>query len=143
MLTQRVVDIVEPAANAPGCPKQCRALHARGRTDFTIAVARTSMIRSQLIARLAQQRDALSLGDIEAAVKTMLEHMAGHLAGGGRIEIRGFGSLTLRHHRARIARNPRTGEPVARPASHVVHFKPGKALRERVDARGAHKRRGK
>ena len=93
------------------------------------------MIRSQLIARLAQQREHLSGWDVEAAVNTMLEHMGAHLASGGRIEIRGFGSFSLRHHSARRARNPRTGEPVARPARYVVHFKPGRALRERVDGR--------
>ena len=93
------------------------------------------MTRSQLIARLAQQRGALSRWDVEAAVKTMLEHMAGHLADGGRIEIRDFGSFSLRYRRARLGRNPRTGAPVAKPAGHAVHFKAGKALRERVDAR--------
>ena len=61
--------------------------------------------------------------------------MTGHLAGGGRIEMRDFGSFSVRYRRARLGRNPRTGAPVARPAGHVVHFKVGKALRERVDAR--------
>ena len=92
------------------------------------------MRRSQLIARLAQQRESLSRGDVEAAVKMMLEHMGGHLAGGGRIEIRGFGSFSVRYRRPRLARNPRTEATVAVPAQHAVHFKPGKALRERVDA---------
>ena len=93
------------------------------------------MIRSQLIARLAQHREALSRSDIEAAVKTMLEHMGEHLASGGRIEIRDFGSFSVRYRRPRLGRNPRTGAAVARPAGHVVHFKPGRALRERVDGR--------
>ena len=86
------------------------------------------------MARLAQQRETLARVDVEAAVKTMLDHMAEHLAGGGRIEIRGFGSFSLRYHRARFGRNPRTGAPVAKPAEYAVHFKPGKALRERVNA---------
>ena len=94
------------------------------------------MRRSQLIARLAQQCESLSHGDVEAAVKMMLEHMGGHLAGGGRIEIRGFGSFSVRYRRPRLARNPRTGAAVAVPVQHAVHFKPGKALRERVDDRG-------
>ena len=93
------------------------------------------MIRSQLIARIAQHCEHLSHGDVERAVKTMLGHMAEHLASGERIEIRGFGSFSLRRHRARRARNPRTGSPVVIPARHVVHFVPGKALRKRVDAR--------
>jgi integration host factor subunit beta len=32
-----------------------------------------------------------------------------------------------------MGRNPKTGESVALPGKHVPHFKPGKALRERVD----------
>ena len=94
------------------------------------------MNRSQLIARLAQQRESLPHGDVEAAVKTMLEHMTGHLADGGRIEIRGFGSFSVRYRRPWLGRDPRTGAAVAVPVKHAVHFKPGKALRERVDARG-------
>ena len=101
----------------------------------TEVAANALMTRSQLIARIAQQREHLSLGDVELAVKTMLEHMAEHLASGERIEIRDFGSFSLSHHRARHARNPRTGSPVAIPARYVLHFVPGKALRERVAAR--------
>ena len=92
------------------------------------------MTRSQLIARLAKRRESLSNADVEVAVKSMLEHLAEHLAGGGRIEIRGFGSFSLRPRRARLARNPRTGAPVSTPAEYVVHFKPGKALRDAVRA---------
>ena len=92
------------------------------------------MTRSQLIARLAKRRESLSNADVEVAVKSMLEHLAEHLAGGGRIEIRGFGSFSLRPRRARLARNPRTGAPVSTPAGHAVHFRPGKALREAVRA---------
>ena len=63
----------------------------------------------------------------------MLEHMAERLAGGGRIEIRGFGSFTPRLRRARVGRNPRTGTLVSFPARYAVHFKPGMGLRQRVD----------
>ena len=59
--------------------------------------------------------------------------MAECLAGGGRIEIRGFGSFTLRFRRARVGRNPKTGTPVSLPARYAPYFKPGKRLRERVN----------
>ena len=101
----------------------------------TEVVANALMTRSQLIARIAQQREYLSRWDVEIAVKTMLGHMAEHLASGERIEIRDFGSFSLRRHRARRSRNPRTGSPVVIPARYVLHFVAGKALRERVDAR--------
>ena len=96
------------------------------------------MTRSELIHRIAQKPSQLVERDVELAVKMMLEHMAECLAGGGRIEIRGFGSFTLHFRRARVGRNPRTGTPVSFPARHAVYFKPGMKLRERVnrEARG-------
>ena len=54
-------------------------------------------------------------------------------AGGGRIEIRGFGSFSLRFRPAQVARNPRIGTPDLLPARHVPCFKPGKELRECVN----------
>ena len=51
-----------------------------------------------------------------------------------RIEIRGFGSFSIREYRAKQGRNPRTGESVAVDEKKSVHFKAGKELRERVDA---------
>ena len=60
--------------------------------------------------------------------------MADALIKDERIEIRGFGSFNLRHRLPRIARNPKTGEPINSPAKVVVHFKPGKEMKDRVDA---------
>jgi integration host factor subunit beta len=72
--------------------------------------------------------------DLEFAVKTMLERMSDALAEGERIEIRGFGSFCLHFREPRIGRNPKTGKPVAVTGRYVPHFKPGKELRERVNA---------
>ena len=91
------------------------------------------MTKSELIERIAQRQTQLVHRDVELAVKTILEHMAECLAGGGRIEIRGFGSFSLHFRSGRVGRNPKTGTPVSLPAKHVPHFKPGKKLRERVD----------
>lgn len=91
------------------------------------------MTKSELIERIAQKQTHLAYRDVESAVKTILEQMAQWLAGGDRIEIRGFGSFSLHYRPRRLGRNPKTGAPVALPAKHVPHFKPGKELRERVD----------
>ena len=64
----------------------------------------------------------------------MLGQMADALAQGQRIEIRGFGSFDLHHRPPRIARNPKTGEAVNLPAKVAIHFKPGKEMRDRVNA---------
>lgn len=71
--------------------------------------------------------------DVELAVNCMIEQIADTLASGERIEIRDFGSFTVRQRTARIARNPKTGEPVAIPAKAVIHFKPGKQMKDRID----------
>ena len=55
------------------------------------------MTRSQLIERIAHRHSVLDGRDVELAVKMMLEHMTACLAGGGRIEIRGFGSFSLHY----------------------------------------------
>ena len=91
------------------------------------------MTRSELIHRIAQKQSQLVERDVELAVKMMLDQMAACLAGGGRIEIRGFGSLSLRYRHARVGRNPEIRTPVSVPARYAAYLKPGKKLRERVD----------
>ncbi|MEW6647213.1 MAG: integration host factor subunit beta [Pseudomonadota bacterium] len=95
------------------------------------------MTKSELIEILARKQPQLNSKDVELAVKTILEHMAQVLAGGERIEIRGFGSFSLHYRPPRVGRNPKTGESVQLGAKYVPHFKPGKELRERVDQGGA------
>jgi integration host factor subunit beta len=92
------------------------------------------MTKSELIERLAARQTQLSSKDVELAVKTIIEHMAQTLASGERIEIRGFGSFSLHYRAPRIGRNPKTGESVGLSGKYVPHFKPGKELRERVNA---------
>jgi len=91
------------------------------------------MTKSELIDKLAEQQKHLAHLDVELSVKSVLEQMSAALATGERIEIRGFGSFSLHFRAPRMGRNPKTGEAVALPGKHVPHFKPGKALRERVN----------
>lgn len=92
------------------------------------------MTKSELIEILTQRQAHLKADDVDLAVKSLLEMMAGSLASGERIEIRGFGSFSLHFRPPRTGRNPKTGEAVALPGKYVPHFKPGKELRERVTA---------
>ncbi len=94
------------------------------------------MTRSDLVEELAARFAQLGQRDAEYAVKTILDAMGDALALGQRIEIRGFGSFSVSRRAPRIGRNPRSGESVQVPEKRVPHFKPGKALREAVDARG-------
>ncbi len=98
-----------------------------------------SMTKSELIERIVAVQSLMSGSqltskDVELAVKTMIEQMSNALASGERIEIRGFGSFSLHYRAPRIGRNPKTGESVGLSGKYVPHFKPGKELRDRVNA---------
>lgn len=71
--------------------------------------------------------------DIELAINGIIEQLITAISQGTRIEIRGFGGFTLRERQARIARNPKTGDVVNLPRHHILHFKPGLDLRDRVN----------
>ncbi|MFQ6023892.1 MAG: integration host factor subunit beta [Acidiferrobacterales bacterium] len=92
------------------------------------------MTKSELISELAAKQPQLDYRDVELAVKELLAQMSTALAAGQRIEVRGFGSFSLHYRPPRIGRNPKTGASVAVSDKYVPHFKPGKELRERVNA---------
>ena len=91
------------------------------------------MTKSELIDHIAGKQTQLSSKDVELAIRAILENMSQVLSGGGRIEIRGFGSFSLHYRVPRVGRNPKTGTPVALSGKYVPHFKPGKELRDRVN----------
>jgi integration host factor subunit beta len=91
------------------------------------------MIKSELIADLAASMTHLPEQQIADSVSHMLELMSDALTQGKRIEIRGFGSFSIRNRLPRQAHNPKTGEKIITLEKKTPHFKPGKALRERVD----------
>jgi integration host factor subunit beta len=92
---------------------------------------RMSITRSELLERVAA-RQGLSIKEVDGAVKSILDGLIVALAQGKRIEVRGFGSFSLHYRKPRNGRNPKSGVTVELPGKHVVHFKPGKELRERV-----------
>lgn len=92
------------------------------------------MTRSDLVEALASRFGQLAQRDAEFAVKTILDAVSDALVRGHRVEIRGFGSFSINRRPPRVGRNPRSGERVDIPEKRVPHFKPGKALREAVDA---------
>lgn len=75
----------------------------------------------------------LSKKSSEVVVNTFFESIVDSLRRQEKIELRGFGSFKLRHRRARVGRNPKTGARVDVPAKVVPYFKPGKDLRELVN----------
>jgi integration host factor subunit beta len=70
----------------------------------------------------------------ELLVDQIFSCMTQALQQGEGIEIRGFGSFTVREYKSYSGRNPRTGKPVAVPEKRLPFFKVGKELRELVNA---------
>ncbi len=94
------------------------------------------MIRSELVQRLSAENPELRLPEIEALTDCFFDVIIGHLADGGRVELRGFGAFSTRARAARAGRNPRTGDLVDVPAKRVPYFKAGKGMRTRLNASG-------
>ena len=91
------------------------------------------MIKSELIAKLAEENPHLTQRDIERVVGVILERMIQALENGGRVELRGFGALSVRSRDARAGRNPRTGATIKIKAAKVPKFRPGKALKDALN----------
>jgi integration host factor subunit beta len=92
------------------------------------------MIRSELVQKLANENPSLTVQEVERIVDLFFKEIVERLASGGRVELRGFGAFTTRERDARTGRNPRTGETVPVTAKRVPYFKPGKEMRERLNA---------
>ena len=98
------------------------------------------MIKSELIQFMARKQPHLSHADVDFAVTLLLNKIINELASGGRVEIRGFGAFSLKHYKAKLGRNPKTGQTISVPQRYSVHFKPGNDMRARVNASaGEHK----
>lgn len=91
------------------------------------------MTKSELIEKISETLK-LPAGKAEAIVNTVFDSMVHALERGEGIEIRGFGSFTVRKYKSYEGRNPRTGETVHVPEKRLPFFKVGKDLRERVNA---------
>lgn len=90
------------------------------------------MTKSELIEEVAQ-RKGLSRKEAEAVVSTVLDEIGDALGRQDRVELRGFGSFSVKSRTAREGRNPKTGDVVQVDPKNVPFFKAGKELRERVD----------
>ena len=92
-----------------------------------------SMIRSELVEKIAEANPHLYQRDVERIVSKVFNEIIEALADGDRVELRGFGAFSVKKRDARIGRNPRTGESVQVEEKHVPFFKTGKLLRDRLN----------
>jgi integration host factor subunit beta len=95
------------------------------------------MTKSELIDVIAARAE-LTKARAESVVNCVFDTMTDALKEGEGIEIRGFGSFTVRPYKPYDGRNPRTGQPVPVPAKRLPFFKVGKELKELVNDSRVH-----
>ena len=93
------------------------------------------MTKAELVGKLSS-KIKLNRKQAEAVINAITQSISDSLAGGEKVEIRGFGSFRIRERSARTARNPSSGEWLEVPAKKVPFFKAGNDLRRMVDDEG-------
>ena len=92
------------------------------------------MIRSELIDLIKDQSPELDSKEVEKAVDLFFNEIIDSLSSGTRIELRGFGSFSVKRRAPRTARNPRTGEKVEVGSKLLPYFKAGKELNNLINS---------
>jgi DNA-binding protein HU-beta len=90
------------------------------------------MTKQQLIDAIAEETSKPK-ADIESTLEVLTRTIGDALASGDRVELGGFGTFTRREKKARMGRNPRTGETIQIAAKREAAFKAGKEFNDRVD----------
>ncbi len=91
------------------------------------------MTKSELIDLISKRNAHMNMKDAEIVVNQIFDSMMDALVKGERIEIRGFGSFSVKNRPEREGRNPKTGAPVTIQAKRVPFFKIGKELHEKIN----------
>ena len=86
------------------------------------------MTLSELIDLIKEQCPYLENKEVENAIQLFFSEIVTGLTSGKRVELRGFGSFSIKSRPPRIARNPRTGEKIEIGSRLLPHFKSGKEL---------------
>jgi len=91
-----------------------------------------TMTKAELVEMIAG-KTGVSKKDTGIVVNLILENIGKALVGGDKVELRGFGSFKVKNRRARLARNPRTGEAVQVPSKQVPYFKASNELKSKLN----------
>ena len=91
------------------------------------------MNKSDLIKKISENSDSLNEEDLEQTVNTILNLISNSLSNGNRVEIRNFGTFSVRSRDQRISRNPKTGTSVLVEPKNYPYFRASKFLRESLN----------
>ena len=91
------------------------------------------MNKSELTTLLSKKNDLLHKDDVGASIKLIVECLSNSLSKRNRIEIRGFGSFSVRSRKERIGRNPKTGKSISVSTKFHPYFRASKSLRDTIN----------
>ena len=92
-----------------------------------------AIVKSKLLKQLSQNYTNFLKKDLEKFTEIILKEIKRTLKRGERVELRGFGVFSTNSQKARISRNPKTGEKVHTTAKKTIHFKMAKDLFKKLN----------
>ena len=91
------------------------------------------MNKSDLVKRIEEKKTFVSQEDIKLSIDLILSFITETLRSSGRVEVRNFGTFSIRTRNERISRNPKTGEKIFTPEKKSINFKMSKELFEAIN----------
>ena len=92
-----------------------------------------AIVKSKLLKQLKKSYPNFLKKDLEKVVAIVLDEIKKTLKRGDRVELRGFGIFSTNNQKARISRNPKTGEKVSTPEKKTIHFKMAKEMFKKLN----------
>ena len=92
-----------------------------------------AVVKSKLLKQLSNNYPNFLKKDLEKFTNIILDELKRALKRGERVELRGFGVFSTNKQKARISRNPKTGEKVNTPEKKTIHFKMSKDLFKKLN----------
>ena len=92
-----------------------------------------AIVKSKLLNQLSKNYPNFLKRDLEKFINIILKEIKNTLKRGERVELRGFGVFSSKIQKARISRNPKTGEKVSTPSKKTIHFKMSKEMFKKLN----------
>ena len=92
-----------------------------------------AIVKSKLLKQLSENYPNFLKKDLEKFINIILNDIKQTLKRGDRVELRGFGIFSTNTQKARISRNPKTGEKVNTPEKKTIHFKMAKEMFKKLN----------
>ena len=91
------------------------------------------MNKSDLFEIVGKKFKHLPSREVEKIIQKIFSSIVESLSSGKRVEIRGFGTFSIKNRKERVGRNPKTGVTATINARRVISFKPSKLMKERIN----------